>query len=143
MTDKEKIKAEVERCISDCKRSLNRVHRCSWVDAVTMLEDTLEYIPKFIDSLPEEPISEDLEKEYHNFLKREWFDKPGKTISEMMRLTAEYFANWQKQQMMKNSEPAEVGYWNQRGLSIHFDKSLERLGLEEDDKVKVLIIKND
>ena len=52
-----------------------------------------------IDTLEvkEEPVSEDLEKEYHEFLKREWFGKPGKTISEQMFFTAQYFAKWQKE----------------------------------------------
>lgn len=35
----------------------------------------------------------------------------------------------------------EIGYWNQRGLSIRLDKSLERLGYDMDTKVKVIVIK--
>ena len=33
----------------------------------------------------------DLEEEYHRFLQEEWFNKPGKTISEMMAFTAKHF----------------------------------------------------
>jgi len=44
---------------------------------------------------------------------------------------------------LESSVSAEVGYFNQHGLSIYFDKSLEKLGFEEGDKVKVLIIKED
>ena len=39
------------------------------------------------------------------------------------------------------TEEAEVGYWNQRGLSIHLDKSLEKLGFEEGDKVIIQLKK--
>ncbi len=94
----------------------------------------------YIDSLPKEQVSEDLNKEYHNFLKREWFDKPGKTISEMMRLTAEYFANWQKEQMMKDAVDAEVGYG--KGFVIPLlGCILDEFGLDYGDKVKLIIVK--
>lgn len=38
-------------------------------------------------------------------------------------------------------EPAEINYWNHRGLSIRLDKPLEKLGYEEGDKVVVQIRK--
>lgn len=44
-------------------------------------------------------------------------------------------AKWATEQ----GETAEVGYWNQRGLSIKLDKPLEKLGFEEGDKVTILI----
>lgn len=40
---------------------------------------------------------------------------------------------------MIKEETAEVGYWNQRGLSLLLDKSLEKLGYKEGDKVIVQI----
>lgn len=43
--------------------------------------------------------------------------------------------------MAGQGEEAEVGYWNQHGLSILLDKSLERLGFEDGDKVRVQITK--
>ena len=46
-------------------------------------------------------------------------------------------AKWASEQ----GETAEVGYWNQRGLSIKLDKPLEKLGFEEGDKVTILISK--
>ena len=46
-------------------------------------------------------------------------------------------------EMMKDAVEGEIGYWNQRGLSIRLDKSLERLGYDMDTKVKILIVKND
>lgn len=52
---------------------------------------------------------------------------------------ADFYAGvkWASEQ----GETAEVGYWNQRGLSIKLDKPLEKLGFEEGDKVTILINK--
>ena len=37
----------------------------------------------------------------------------------------------------------EIGYWNQTGLSILLDKSLEKLGFDMDEKVIIQIRKKD
>lgn len=61
------------------------------------------------------------------------------SVNECMRL---FIAGteWQKGQMMKDAVEGEIGYWNQRGLSILLDKSLEKLGYDEGTKVKIIII---
>ena len=46
-----------------------------------------------------------------------------------------------KRLMMEEAVEGEIGYWNQRGLSIRLDQSLERLGYDEDTKVKIIIVK--
>ena len=48
-----------------------------------------------------------------------------------------------KRLMMEEAVGGEIGYWNQRGLSILLDKSLERLGYDIDTKVKIVIVKED
>ena len=48
-----------------------------------------------------------------------------------------------KAEMMKDAVEGEIGYWNQRGLSIRLDQSLEKLGYDEDTKVEVIIKKKD
>lgn len=48
-----------------------------------------------------------------------------------------------KRLMMEEAVEGEIGYWNQRGLSIRLDKSLERLGYDMDTKVKIVIVKQD
>ncbi len=53
----------------------------------------------------------------------------------------EYAKREAKEQMMKDAIDGDINYWNQSGLSMKFDKSLEKLGFEEGMKVKVLIIK--
>ena len=46
-----------------------------------------------------------------------------------------------KEQMTKDAVEGEVGYWNQTGLSIRLDQSLEKLGYDMDTKVKIIIVK--
>jgi len=48
----------------------------------------------------------------------------------------------EREDMMKEAVEGEVGYWNQRGLSILLDKSLEKLGYDENTKVKLIIVKD-
>lgn len=48
-----------------------------------------------------------------------------------------------REQMMKEAEPAEIGYFNHRGLSILTEKSIERMPVSEGDKVKIIIVKED
>lgn len=49
-------------------------------------------------------------------------------------------AIWQKERMMKDAVGAEISYWNQTGLSILPDKSLERIGYNESTRVKIIIV---
>ena len=92
-----------------------------------------------------------LEEEVKNYFQGYW---PGTETAEqcntdlhftppaIMRL-ARHFAKWQKQQMLKDAEPAEIGYFNQRGLSILTEKAIERMPVSEGDKVKIIIVKED
>lgn len=56
-----------------------------------------------------------------------------------------YFAGSEamREQIMKDAITADIGYYNQHGLSLYPEKSLERLGFNERDKVKVIIIKGE
>ena len=83
MTDKELIKQEIERLF----------------DEYPMLRGMLKHLTIFIDSLPEEPVSEDLEEELDNFLKDPVF---GKLINRNAGIVlAHHFAEWQKQRMIE------------------------------------------
>lgn len=99
----------------------------------------------FIDSLPEEKPSEDLEEaaeEYADNNSRRWQDD-GDIYYDYSKIEQAFIAGteWQKEQMMKDAVEGEIGYWNQRGLSILLDQSLEKLGYDEDTKVKIIIVK--
>lgn len=52
-------------------------------------------------------------------------------------------ANWMKEQMMEGAANADVGYYNQYGLSLYLEKSLEKLGFDEHDNVKIVVIKEE
>lgn len=54
---------------------------------------------------------------------------------------SEWGYNLCKEQMMNGAVDGEIGYWNQTGLSIRLDQSLEKLGYDEDTKVKIIIVK--
>ena len=79
MTDKEKIRAEIERQIKKNNGS-----------PISVCNDLLSYI----DSLSEEPVSEDLENEIQRYYV-EWDEHP------QYVQTARHFANWQKEQLEK------------------------------------------
>ena len=127
--------------------------------------ETLTDLEDFIDSLPEESVSEDLEEHYtKEFLPKEWFAKPGhRTISEFNLFTAQYFAKWQhgkdfddllqsemkfpkefyekgrfdmRDEMMKDAVGGE--YWNG---SIYLDDRPTEY--KDGDKMKIIIIKEE
>ena len=76
-----------------------------------------------------------------------WEPKYGIQVSELIihdiRDAFIAGAEWQKSQMTKDVEEGEIGYWNQTGLSIRLDQSLEKLGYDEDTRVEVIIKKKD
>lgn len=114
MTDKEKIRAEIDRLLNKewkWQSSTEGKFRC----------ETYRELLGFIDSLPEEPydyrhatitqkdfaepISEGLEEEIEEYLKHCLAVKFPTTnidaIKSDVRYIAHYFANWQKEQMEK------------------------------------------
>jgi hypothetical protein len=88
------------------------------------------------DSLPEEKPSEDLEAAAEKYA-------DGEMMSGLAERAFIAGGEWQREQMMEKAVEGEIGYWNQRGLSIRIDKSLERLGYDMDTKVKIIIVKQD
>mgnify|MGYP007013874508 CR=1 FL=1 len=113
----------------------------------------------YIKSLPEEPIENDLEKEFNHFLDEiegvprmyhpeeqiEW----GKDI-------AQHFANWQRKKMLKNIvlETVVMKDDDGDGIETPYEEWLtlenteipslpENIDLKDGDKVKVIIIKEE
>lgn len=171
MTDKQKIKEEIERLINDktdgkhvSKADIIAPKRCAYLD-----------ILNFINSLPEEPASEDLEEaadkyaENHGF--RVPYDGSNKFYDDVdVKASKESFiagAEWQKQkdqetielaedhamlagmnrmkeEMMENAVEGRVqcGYGDGNKLSI---KAMlpQDSDLKYADKVKVLILKTE
>ncbi len=135
MTDKEKIRAEIERQMQH--------HVCGYKNA---LKDIL----KFIDSLPEEPVSEDLE-EFATQLANEYFPDE-LNIWARPNHEARYLydacirtANWQKEQMMKDAVEGEITD-DVLSKHLHCDagKFIEAWDkFNSGDKVKIIIIKEE
>ena len=98
MTDKKLIKQEIERRIAEGS-SKNYISEGAL---------TLESLLDFIDSLPEEPASEDLEEEIENYLDYADFKSTCNGIYaaqdyfEDITNTAHHFAEWQKQKSMQD-----------------------------------------
>ena len=88
MTDKEKIRAEIER--------LHELHRGGAGDCYYRL--ALRTVLHYIDSLQEEPISDDLGKELARLLKDCEIDSEY-IHQDFLHIVANHFANWQKLQM--------------------------------------------
>lgn len=99
----------------------------SWegVDVNKMLADCRGY---------DEKPSEDLEEAAEEYA-------DGEMMSGLAERAFVDGAKWQKEQMMKEAVEGEIGYWNQTGLSIRLDQSLEKLGYGEDTEVKIIIVK--
>ena len=142
MSDKEQlIKEEIERLYNlyELSNDYQRMGACS-----TILD--------FIDSLPEEPASEDLEEDSSfEKLLQEIYIKYNKQISiEKLLDIASHFAEWQKQQMMKNVVDGEVVY--QIGSAeiaptdIRYKVVSDRVyipNVKLGDKVKIIIVKEE
>ena len=142
MTDKvQKIREEVERLFNHVKDSNFE----SDSGAFYYLKDLLDYI----DSLQEEPVSEELEEE---------ITKCYKSRIDLMMTRKQFgeiihrFTNWQKRQMMKdavngivhnfgNDEIAAVHYNDPKGVPMSYFVSSKCLNAG--DKVKLIIIKED
>ncbi len=135
MTDKKKIRAEVDRLkelVSDPILSGN--------DLMIGERNAYNAVLKFIDSLPEEPVSEDLEEEVDEYILDNFDDAEGRVY---VLQCARHFANWQKQQMIKDAidgvvicdEKLTHGY---KDIVFKFPDNLQ-VG----DKVKLIIIKED
>ena len=53
---------------------------------------------------------------------------------------AEWGRKAMRDMMIEDAVEGEIGYWNQTGLSILPDKSLERLGYNESTRVKIIML---
>lgn len=88
MTDKEKIKEEIERIK---KESLEG--KKNYYDYYDGVGDACDEILQFTDSLPEEPASDDLEEELHSWMRKNCDDNGFFNPLELAR----HFAEWQRE----------------------------------------------
>ena len=135
MTDKEKILAEIERLINDLgeQRDIN-----------------LEDLRDFINSLPEEPVSEDLEEAAKEHAVERFRTTRDEFLAEKCKWSFKAGAQWQKQQMMAKAVDGVVHHFEKCGVaSVHYNDPTgvpmayftSPEGLSAGDKVKIIVIK--
>lgn len=146
MTDKEKIKAEVIRLIDEL---IQAPYKSEFDDGRI---SAFKHMELFIDSLPEESVSKDLEEETikkyiqehlvsHDTLYKGTIDELEVYEQYDLLLIAKWAAKWQKEQMMAKSIERRVFLeWGKEKIEL-YQKDLE--GLKFGDKVKIIIIKED
>ena len=109
MTDKvKKIRKEVERLQNELIQEKKKGFG-SDIDDACILE--LQNVLTYIDSLQEEPVSEELEEVVHQYY------KPNETFMDGFKKGA----NWQKTKIMANTADATIGlpYENKDGGYTH------------------------
>ena len=159
MKDKEKIRAEIEKIkvIIQSYRVKSDFSEGYFIGQ----ESLLEHFEKFVNSMQEEPVSEDMWEESKQYALRQVFASTDAVMTEQAYLSLKLFsgfeiavahkdgANWQKKQMMKNAKDGVItfDYYGDNdkiyGCIAHDSFSLEELGLKDGDKVKMIIIKED
>lgn len=140
MTDKELIKQEIERRINLIQDTNVTSYADGWIQAYKELL-------QFIDSLPEEHVSEDLKKEISK-----WRNHYISVLDNNLRIdlrdievTANHFAEWQKQQMMKDAVEGTV-VSKERSTMPPFQTKCKivadrvAIDAEEGDKVTIIVI---
>lgn len=139
MADKDKIKQEIERLK---KESLEG--KKDYYDYYDGVGDACDEMLQFINSLSEEPVNEDLEEELHSWIRENCDDNGFFNQLELAR----HFAEWQKQQMMKDAVDAQVFQAHDidkayEGYVYIVSNQFKGLNLLPPNKVKIIIVKED
>jgi len=133
MTDKvQKVKEEIERRISNLEQIGDREYIEKFFREQFRFIEVYESLIKFIDSIPEEPASEDLEEAASKYIEEDFHERS--------RADFKAGAEWQKHQMMKDAVDATI--LNVDAQTIEFGLWPEKLlDMKEGDKVKIIILK--
>lgn len=119
-----------------------------------------QHLLLMLNSPQKESISEDLEEEITDYINKHYHIRYDETLdvgndsinSYDFADAARHFANWQKEQMMAKAVDAEILEIPDNDYSIcehtHLElfvepSTLEKKGFKENDKVKVIVIKEE
>lgn len=129
MTNIDKICQEIERRKEELERD-----KYINIDAKTCRQSELKYLERFLDSLPEEKPSEDLEEAAKEYVK----DIP--TFKDSCLMKAAFEDGWlcSKEKMLKEAVECEVADLN----GEIYNNCIEK-GMTDEDKVKIVIVKED
>lgn len=128
----QKIREEVEKlklCTMD-------EHMKFYSDAAEAEYNALCNIEHFIDSLQEEPVSEDLKAASYDYVKSNHKDIASIDDCALLYDAIEFGAKWKEEQMMKN---AIVMQAHTQDGELWGD--IRKFNIEDGDKIKVIIIK--
>lgn len=150
MNKVQKIRNEVERLQNELIQEREKGYG-SDVDDACILE--LQNVLTFIDSLQEEPVSEELEEAAIMYAKEEYNHKNPATLPDRcigcytpLMYAFKDGAKWQKEQMLEKAfngyviEDIEEGEGDFLLSTEYLPKSI---GLKDQQKVKVIVIKED
>ena len=128
MSKAEKIKAEIERLKNELSYNKERLS----LGEIIAVNNCYNNLIFFINSLEEDPVSEDLEKEIQRY-----YNEMDGDCRYMQ--TARHFARWQKRQVMKDAVEAVIHPYDGE---IWVDKDL--LSIYDDcQRVKLIIIEEE
>ena len=128
MTDKDKLKLLIDAIDYSFWNPVDKDYNKELTYPVI---DKVKYIKRLI---MEEPVSEDFETEWQNYFKYR-----GDVATVNIKDLARHFANWQKQQMMKDAVESEVEITS-KGILLP-NLKIEDFGYA--DKVRVIVIKDE
>ena len=113
MTDKEKIRTEIERLLNEPAPSHDS--QCNWEDGYWC---ALYKIEEFIDSLQEKPVSEDLEDAAKNHAAERYRTTRDRELAEKCKWSFKAGAEWQKEQFDKDYTNLCNGIATVKGLAV-------------------------
>ena len=146
----EKIRAEVERRIAELEND-----KYINIDAQVCRQSELKYIDRFLDTLQEQPVCEDLKAEVERCVYKPFFDLDGIAVKgathyltvEDVADIARHFANWQKEQMMKEAVERivkeDAGGYPYIDATELYDYTEDKPLAKKGDKVKIIIVKEE
>ena len=153
----QKIREEVEKRYEYWKEKESNSH--SIESEIRMSE--CQHLLLILDSLQEEPVSEELEEAAKRYATEgdeisglyiideevEAFKAGAKWQKEKEYTCYEEAfedgAKWKNEQMMAKAVEMVVGYWMPNGLMLTVDETENCYNIDEGDKVKVIVIKED
>ena len=142
-----RLQANINECIDDLAIARDRKDDGEELIALRRMEallgDVKQTCTSVLNSLKEEPVSEDLESEIQRYYV-DWDEHP-----EYVQ-TARHFAKWQKEQMMAKAKCGTVQKDYQiimdDGTYMDLDPSMQlkpAFNVNVNDKVKVIVTKED
>ena len=143
--DADKLKAEIDRRYQEYRAKM-KTEDFTYYEGMA---DALDLFEQFLDTLSEEPVSEDLEEEVKNYFEGYWpgTDTPEQCNTDLhftppaiLRL-ARHFSEWQKEQMMKGAVEGVI-------IDSGFDDGIAFVTMnipdrryDRGDKVRIIVLK--